>query len=59
MNATPANQTLALNAVVTLAQGVKSSDGSSGLTQAVTVRNSAGDGTTTLTFKNGLLTAVA
>lgn len=31
----------------------------SGLTQDVTVRNAAGDGTTTLTFKNGLLTGVA
>lgn len=41
------------------AYGYKSSDGSAGLSQDVVVRNSAGTGTTTLTFKNGLLTAVA
>jgi len=41
------------------ATGYLSSDGSAGLTQDVTVRNAAGDGTTTLTFKNGLLTAAA
>lgn len=41
------------------AAGYKSSDASEGLTQTVTVRNAAGDGTTTLTFKNGLLTGVA
>ena len=41
------------------ASGFKSSDGSAGLSQDVTVRNAVGDGTTTLTFKNGLLTAVA
>ena len=41
------------------AAGYKSSDASAGLTQTVTVRNAAGDGTTVLTFKNGLLTGVA
>ncbi len=40
------------------ASGYQSSDGSAGLTQDVTVRNAAGDGTTVLRFKNGLLTAV-
>ena len=40
------------------AVGYKSSDNSAGLTQTVTVRNAAGDGTTVLTFKNGLLTGV-
>ena len=30
-----------------------------GLTQVVTVRNAAGDGTTALTFTNGILTGVA
>jgi len=43
---------------VITAGGYKSSDGSPGLSQDVVVRNAAGDGTTTLTFKNGLLTAV-
>jgi hypothetical protein len=44
---------------VVKAAGYQSSDGSAGLSQDVEVRNAAGDGTTTLTFKNGLLTAVA
>jgi hypothetical protein len=39
------------------AQDYKSSDGSLGLTQVLTVRDSAGTGTCTMTFKNGLLTA--
>jgi hypothetical protein len=38
--------------------GYNSADGSEGLTQDVTVRNAAGDGTTTLSYKNGLLVAV-
>jgi trimeric autotransporter adhesin len=40
------------------ASGYQSSDGSAGLTQDVEVRNAAGDGTTTLGFKNGILTSV-
>jgi len=40
------------------ANGYKSADGTTGLTQDVTVRNAAGDGTTTLSFKSGLLVSV-
>jgi hypothetical protein len=58
LNAVGAGALFAFSDVVKAA-GYQSSDGSAGLTQDVTVRNAAGDGTTTLTFKNGLLTAVA